>query len=68
MSKWFQNAGHRFVGYMLFCLLWLVVVLFCAWFKSFWNEPLGADGIVLSFVLTGIVYKALPIIDRLISK
>ncbi|WP_321935366.1 hypothetical protein [Paraburkholderia sp. J8-2] len=63
-----KGAGHRFVGFMLFCALCTASLVFCVWFKSLWNEPLGLDGLALSFVLSYIVYKAIPIIDRLISK
>lgn len=68
MKNPFKGAGHRFVGYLLLGVLWVAALAFCVWFKSFWNEPLGFDGIVLSFVLTGILYKALPAIRRLVSK
>ncbi|WP_454875225.1 hypothetical protein [Paraburkholderia xenovorans] len=63
-----KASGHRFVGHMLFCLLFIVAVVFCVWFKSLWHEPLGLDGLALSIVLTFILYKAVPVIDRLISK
>lgn len=64
-----KGSGHRFVGYMLFCVLWFVLVIFCAWFKkTLWHEPVGVDGLVLSFVLFYIAYRALPVIEKLISK
>jgi hypothetical protein len=63
-----KGSLHRFVGYMLFSVLWLVSLVFCVWFKSLWHEPLGIDGLILSLVLFGIVYKALPMIDRLTNK
>jgi hypothetical protein len=59
---------HRFVGHMLFCFLWAGSLTFCVWFKSLWHEPLGLDGLALSFVVSGIVYKALPMIGRLMSR
>jgi hypothetical protein len=68
VKKSVTGSGHRFIGLMLFCLLWLVIVVFCVWFKSWWHEPLGVDGLLLSFVLWGIAYKAIPMIDRLINR
>jgi hypothetical protein len=64
-----KGARHRFVGHMLFCLLWFVIVIFCGWFKkAMWNEPLGVDGLILSVVLFYIVYRALPVIEKLINR
>ncbi|CAG9264219.1 hypothetical protein BDI4_830003 [Burkholderia diffusa] len=64
-----KGSGHRFVGFMLFCLLWFVIAVFCAWFKKVvWHEPLGGDGLILSVVLFYIVYKALPVIEKLINR
>ena len=69
IHKALKGGGHRFVGNVLFSLLFLVVLLFCVWFKgAFWNEPLGVDGLILSCVLTVILCRAFPVIKRLINK
>lgn len=63
-----KGSGHRFVGHVLFCLLFGAAAVFCVWFKSLWHEPLGLDGLALSIALAFILYKAAPVVDRLISK
>lgn len=63
-----KGSAHRYVGHMLFCVLFLVTTLFCVWFKSVWHEPLGVDGLVLSIVLAWIIYRAFPVIERFINK
>jgi len=64
-----KSVGYRFVGHVLFFMLFVAILIFCAWFKSTaWNEPLGADGLFLSVVLFYIIYKALPLIEKLINK
>jgi len=55
-----KGSLHRFVGYMLFCVLWLISLVFCDWFKSLWHEPLGIDGLILSLVFSGSSTRRCP--------
>ncbi|WP_298151143.1 hypothetical protein [Flavobacterium sp.] len=57
---------NRILGYMLFSALSFAVLGFCLWIKSWWNEPLGGDGFILWFVLFYPVYRAFPVVERLI--
>ena len=63
-----NEAGRHAIGLTLFFALFMAVFYFCAWFKdAFWQEPLGADGLILSFVLFFILYKGFPMIARLLK-
>ncbi len=55
-------------GYAIFACVGAFVMAICVYVKSWWNEPLGFDGLVLWFVLMLPTRKCLPIIERLIDR
>lgn len=61
----YPSMLKRMVGYGLFALLSLLVLVFCIFVKSWWNEPLGWDGIALWLALMFPMGKLFPVIQRL---
>lgn len=59
---------RNMVGYAIFACLASLVLALCVYVKSWWDEPLGLDGLALWFVLMMPLLKAMPIIDRLIER
>ena len=53
-----------FLGHALFAAVSVAVLFFCAWIKSWWDEPLGYDGLALWMALLYPVHKAWPIVEK----
>lgn len=58
---------QRMVGYGLLGCLSVVLLYLCVYVKSWWDEPLGLDGIALWFVLMLPMPRFFPVLERLMS-
>ncbi len=65
-DKIFKGAARRALGHGFFALLFMAVIAFCLWIKSFWDEPLGLDGLVLAFAMMWVFHRHLPFVDRIV--
>lgn len=52
----------------LFFLVHAALLGLCTWIKSWWNEPLGIDGLLLFIVLSFIIQLFCPRLRRLMSR
>lgn len=57
----------RMAGYALLMVVCVALFLLCAYVKSWWDEPLGLDGLALFFVLLIPVRRTFPIITKLLE-
>ena len=58
---------RQMIGYALVALVCILLFILCVYVKSWWDEPLGLDGLVLFFVLLIPVRRTFPIITKLLD-
>ncbi|RTL42918.1 MAG: hypothetical protein EKK53_10965 [Burkholderiales bacterium] len=58
---------RQMIGYALVGLVCSLLFIFCVYVKSWWDEPLGLDGLALLFVLLIPVRRTFPIITKLLD-
>lgn len=64
----YPSTLKRMTGYGLFGLLSLLVYGLCLYVKSWWEEPLGWDGLALWLALMFPMGKLFPVIQRVMSE